>query len=536
MEGWTNVHTKINLNVLSLEKTSTIFGKTTLIFVKDKSSKDEGDDGYYAKTDKVVYCTLNCRQCKIISASVQGLKTTLTYSDYLGTNDKPIVPEDYKDLDAFDIRYRQKTSASERNCELVIAIPMSAFETEDSNIYDKTDTGTKVFDSKTTKRLAVEVEYEMKDYLFGLHCGHYVQNGNNSNIVNSVESKHVYTFNDPLTSGSIRGGGFGARTWLPCVDNLMNRSTYDININVAEHLIPICPGKLISKKKSKFPQNIFDTLDKNAKNNDDYQNLQSIAYRYQVDIPIPVYCLGVTIGEYEIIPDTEMPKRITTFVPKTSVEYFTDDLNDATECLSAAVQFFERTFDCPLPSHCHKLIFVKGPPSIDNFASAPYCSMTILSTDHLHPKSMNVLNNDSNRAHINIHAGNNHMENSDNGNNIVMTNRHHKNNKTINNGSRIDINGNKTAGITNDNNGNKYNKDNYSDTSSHGKKVLEMTNVDLAGEIAIGVAWNYFGTLIKVERWQDAWLPLGLSVFMSDLFIRHVFGEKEYQLRLRKRM
>ena len=173
---------------------------------------------------------------------------------------------------------------------------------------------------------------------------------------------------------------------------------------------------------------------------------------------------------------------------------------------------------------------------MDNFASAPYCSMTILSTDHLHPKSMHVLNNDSNRAHINIHAGNNHMENVDNGNNIGISNRRHKNNRTTNNASRIDINGNNTAEITNDNNGNKYNKDNYSNTSSHDKKVLEMTNVDLAGEIAIGVAWNYFGTLIKVERWQDAWLPLGLSIFMSDLFIRHMFGEKEYQLRLRKRM
>ena len=60
-----------------------------------------------------------------------------------------------------------------------------------------------------------------------------------------------------------------------------------------------------------------------------------------------------------------------------------------------------------------------------------------------------------------------------------------------------------------------------------------ITNIELAGG-ANGVAWNVFGTLIKVERWQDSWLPLGMSLFVSDLFIRHMFGE-EYQLRLRKR-
>ena len=76
--------------------------------------------------------------------------------------------------------------------------------------------------------------------------------------------------------------------------------------------------------------------------------------------------------------------------------------------------------------------------------------------------------------------------------------------------------------------------DNAENTSSC-KRESGITNIELAGEIANGVAWNVFGTLIKVERWQDSWLPLGMSLFVSDLFIRHMFGEKEYQLRLRKR-
>ena len=72
-----------------------------------------------------------------------------------------------------------------------------------------------------------------------------------------------------------------------------------------------------------------------------------------------------------------------------------EDLNDATECLSSAVRFFEKTFDCPLPSYCHKLVFVKNVPCVNSFASSTYSSMTIVSTDHLYPKSMHIPNNNS---------------------------------------------------------------------------------------------------------------------------------------------
>ena len=82
MLGWTNIHTSVALNVASLESGSTIYGKTT--FVKDQVD----DNGEYDSDDDTVYCHLNCRQCKPLSASVQGLKTTLTHSDYLGTLDK----------------------------------------------------------------------------------------------------------------------------------------------------------------------------------------------------------------------------------------------------------------------------------------------------------------------------------------------------------------------------------------------------------------------------------------------------------------
>ena len=272
-------------------------------------------------------------------------------------------------------------------------------------------------------------------------------------------------------------------------------------------------------------------------NNSTHGNLlPSISYRYQVDIPIPAYSLGLAIGEFDVIPDKEMPKRITTFAPKTNVEYCMEDLNDATECLSSAVRFFEKTFDCPLPSYCHKLVFVKNVPCVNSFASSTYSSMTIVSTDHLYPKSMHIPNNNSDGTNMNINAGNNHIDDDDK---VRLINNHnHASGTSIRIGINAQNGDNGENNVAMINNSNRQNFNNGNGTSSKNKdrKTIEISNVDLAGEIAVGVAWNYFGALIQVERWQDAWLPLGLSIFMSDLFIRHVFGEKQYQLRLRKRM
>ena len=128
---------------------------------------DDGD--YGSDNDDTVYCHLNCRQCKPLSASVQGLKTTLTHSDYLGTHNKPIVPENYKDLDVFDLRYRQKASASEVTADLVIAMPPNVLDNPET--FERGDASSNSKDK--TQLLRVEVEYELSDYLFGLHRGHF---------------------------------------------------------------------------------------------------------------------------------------------------------------------------------------------------------------------------------------------------------------------------------------------------------------------------------------------------------------------------
>ena len=253
-----------------------------------------------------------------------------------------------------------------------------------------------------------------------------------------------------------------------------------------------------------------------------------VTYKFQIDVPIPSYSLGLAVGEFEIIPGVEMPDRVTTFAPKTSIGSSMEELNDATECLSAAINFFEDTFGCKLPMQSHNLVFVKDPPSLNCLAGSPYASVTFVSTDHLTPKSMHVPNNEDDRH---IEAGNNHANENDDGNiNGFMkrswTKRRDKRQKRGKKLPQDSFNYRETTAMSD--NGNAEN-------TSSCKRESGITNIELAGEIANGVAWNVFGTLIKVGRWQDSWLPLGMSLFVSDLFIRHIFGEKEYQLRLRKR-
>ena len=59
------------------------------------------------------------------------------------------------------------------------------------------------------------------------------------------------------------------------------------------------------------------------------------------------------------------------------------------------------------------LVFVKDPPSLNCLAGSPYASVTFVSTDHLTPKSMHVLNSEDDRH---IEAGNNHTNENDDGN------------------------------------------------------------------------------------------------------------------------
>ena len=73
------------------------------------------------------------------------------------------------------------------------------------------------------------------------------------------------------------------RFWYPCVDNFVDRATYDYFIRVPENYTAVCPGEL---KESYL------------------HNDSSITWHWFLEDNIPTYLSSVAISEYEVIRDT----------------------------------------------------------------------------------------------------------------------------------------------------------------------------------------------------------------------------------------
>ncbi|MCK4630475.1 MAG: M1 family metallopeptidase [Bacteroidales bacterium] len=73
------------------------------------------------------------------------------------------------------------------------------------------------------------------------------------------------------------------RYWYPCVDNFVDRATYDYFIRVPENYTAVCPGEL----KETY-----------------LHNDNSITWHWFLEDNIPTYLSSVAISEYEVIRDT----------------------------------------------------------------------------------------------------------------------------------------------------------------------------------------------------------------------------------------
>lgn len=73
------------------------------------------------------------------------------------------------------------------------------------------------------------------------------------------------------------------RYWYPCVDNFVDRATYDYFIRVPENYTAVCPG----------------VLQKTYKHQD-----STVTWHWYLEDNIPTYLSSVAISEYEIIRDT----------------------------------------------------------------------------------------------------------------------------------------------------------------------------------------------------------------------------------------
>ena len=365
MDGWVCVHTDVHLSVPNLNEGACVQGVSTLTFVFPAAEN-------YA--DEKIF-RIHCKQCKVLKTYVNDQVQVHQHRDYLGNPSVPIVPnsDNFTDLDAFDVRYREKASAAEQG-ELSVSLP--------ENVLAQLEAESRT--AEVMIKVAVHFQFEVQRQSSGLYSG-YPRSGKAGNGTRAPDAYssydgpfwsngdrplHIFTFNEPLCAGTVLGGASGIRTWLPSIDLLDSRCTYNITIQAGNGLVPVCSGNLVNKRSVKNGKTVINT------------------FEFKIADPIPPHAVGLAIGEFVVVADKFYPSRVTYFAPNWGVDETTACIQNCTKYVAKAIHFFEEIFDCQIPMGCHNVVFVNDPPTSRPLVGSHSASMTVLSRDCLLPKSV----------------------------------------------------------------------------------------------------------------------------------------------------
>ena len=207
-------------------------------------------------------------------------------------------------------------------------------------------------------KVAVHFQFEVQRQSSGLYSG-YPRSGKAENGTRAPDAYssydgpfwsngdrplHIFTFNEPLCAGTVLGAS-GIRTWLPSIDLLDSRCTYNITIQAGNGLVPVCSGNLVNKRSVKNGKTIINT------------------FEFKIADPIPPHAVGLAIGEFVVVADKFYPSRVTYFAPNWGVDETTACIQNCTKYVAKAIHFFEEIFDCQIPMECHNVVFVNDPPT-----------------------------------------------------------------------------------------------------------------------------------------------------------------------------
>jgi len=67
----------------------------------------------------------------------------------------------------------------------------------------------------------------------------------------------------------------------------------------------------------------------------------------------------------------------------------------------------------------------------------------------------------------------------------------------------------------------------------HSARIIDQT-ILTRKYMAGGIAQQFFGCFIVMQSWSDAWLPKGISAFLTQLFVKKTFGNNEYRHEIAK--
>ncbi|PRP77764.1 transcription initiation factor TFIID subunit 2 [Planoprotostelium fungivorum] len=279
---------------------------------------------------------LNCRQ----RAEIDDAEASYDMKNYL----EIVLPEDeIQSIDQFNDYWRASQFASDDG-ELCIFVPQE--------IADERKRGRRAENGSPNSNGAIEsnrdelklrIDYELIKPKGGIH---FVLPDPKAY---PTRSPHMYVTNE------IQCG----RMWFPCVDTLVDRNTFEVEITVERGYTAVFSGDLVSQ----------------TNNQDDTKT----TFTYRLSSPSTASSLLLSVGDFFVYTDPKLPMVTHYCLPGREAE-----LKETVSFLKQAFTFFDEYLAFQYPFTTYRQVFVEDTPkSVCSFMSA-----SILSTHLLHPNTV----------------------------------------------------------------------------------------------------------------------------------------------------
>lgn len=251
--------------------------------------------------------TLNCKQCRILSITIDGAYSNVDYS-YVDPTLAVCAPESKKrNLDYFDLFHYESVQSCDSDMlstagELVIKIPRDVLDS---------------FSRSDGRYLKVFIEFSLEQPKGGVQF--VIPPG----ATPDMQHAHVFTY----------GWENASRLWFPCVDSYTELCHWSLNFTVSSNMVAVSCGELVEQLQS---------LDGKKR-----------TFQYSLTVPTSAPCIAFAVGSFQIYPDPVL-QEVTHFclpgllpVLKNTVQYVHEMLG-----------FYEELLSTRFPHSSFKLVFV----------------------------------------------------------------------------------------------------------------------------------------------------------------------------------
>jgi len=287
------------------------------------------------KVDKI---RINSRQCFVTKVTVNQVETQFQLKNYMETI---VSNPDIRDMDTYTAYSKAALHYSDEG-ELLIDIPSSVQFYEGVSIAESNN-NLQHRNIVQFSPLIIRIYYRLINPVASLQF-----------ILPDEENypfrkSHMYTYSQPD----------GARMWFPCVDQISEKCTWELDLTANSNLVVVATGQLLEK----------------VCNEDETKN----TFIYRQDIPTPASGIGLCVGPFEIYPDPFV-SNVTHFC----LPHKLSELKHSVHFFHQIYSFFEEYLGTLFPYTSYKQVFVEDVPQ----NSTSYSTLSILNSHLLHGPSI----------------------------------------------------------------------------------------------------------------------------------------------------